>query len=252
MGENIFARRFYNSLNAEGYSLIEGKYVNARTHLKIRHNKCSYEYKVTPDKFRQGKRCPFCAGNVKRSQKEFEDLVHDLGGGDYVVLGTYINAQEDILMKHTVCGHLFYVRPGHFVNSGSRCTACNQSHGEQQIYSFLSRSGIRFEVQKTFEDCRNKRCLPFDFAVYDEKDEIVCLIEYQGRQHYEPVSLFGGQKVFERQLTNDEIKRVYCKDEGIPLIEIKYSVVGKEIEEMLKRELKFLGVCRFENQKTVC
>lgn len=252
MSGNLFAHRFYESLRGEGYTLIDGEYVNARTKVKIKHNDCSYVYNVTPDKFRRGKRCPYCAGNLKRSQADFVDLVRKLGGGDYEVLGNYVNAQTDILMKHNVCGYEFYVRPGHFTNSGSRCTACNQSHGEQQIYSFLSRHNIEFESQKTFEGCKNKRCLPFDFAIYGERGEVFCLIEYQGRQHFEPVELFGGQEVFERQLINDEIKRRYCLSVGIPLIEIKYTTIGDEIDKLLELELIYLGVDLSEDKEAVC
>lgn len=34
----------------------------------------------------------------------------------------------------------------------------------------------------------------FDFAVFDDDGELDFLIEYQGRQHYEAVSKYGGKK----------------------------------------------------------
>lgn len=34
----------------------------------------------------------------------------------------------------------------------------------------------------------------FDFAIFDDDGEIDFLIEYQGKQHYEPSNKFGGKK----------------------------------------------------------
>ena len=39
---------------------ILGTYINARTPVLIRHNKCGMTYKVTPHNFLRGKRCPRC------------------------------------------------------------------------------------------------------------------------------------------------------------------------------------------------
>ena len=52
---------------------------------------------------------------------------------------------------------------------------------------FLSENNIRFESQKTFNSCRNKKPLPFDFYLHDYHS----LIEYDGEQHFYPVK-FGG------------------------------------------------------------
>lgn len=54
-------------------------------------------------------------------------------------------------------------------------------------------------------------------------------IEYQGKQHYEPVKLFGGEEQFKERLILDEKKRTLCKDNGITLIEWKYNT---EISEL--------------------
>jgi len=48
-------------------------------------------------------------------------------------------------------------------------------------------------------------------------------IEYQGEQHYKPVSHWGGQEAFEKQVERDKLKRKLCKANGVRLIEIKFS-----------------------------
>ena len=64
-----------------------------------------------------------------------------------------------------------------------------------------------------FEDCIDKRPLPFDFYLPEYN---IC-IEYQGQQHYYPVEIFGGKNAFESQVLRDNIKREYCQKNNILL-----------------------------------
>lgn len=44
----------------DSYSVL-GEYVNAKTKILVRHNKCNHEYLVRPNDFLQGSRCPICS-----------------------------------------------------------------------------------------------------------------------------------------------------------------------------------------------
>jgi len=48
-------------------------------------------------------------------------------------------------------------------------------------------------------------------------------IEYQGRQHYEPVDFFGGKEGFEQTQKRDRIKAKKCSLNGIELIYFRYN-----------------------------
>ena len=48
-------------------------------------------------------------------------------------------------------------------------------------------------------------------------------IEYQGKQHYEPIEYFGGAESFEYRVELDSQKRMLCADNNITLIELPYS-----------------------------
>ena len=76
-----------------------------------------------------------------------------------------------------------------------------------------------FLPQKTFEGCRDKKQLSYDFYLPDYN----ILIEYQGEQHYRPVELFGGDKKFDIQKRHDRYKREFAKSKGIVLVEISYK-----------------------------
>lgn len=48
-------------------------------------------------------------------------------------------------------------------------------------------------------------------------------IEYDGRQHFIPIKMFGGDKALERTKKHDYIKSKYCTDNNIQLIRIHYE-----------------------------
>ena len=81
--------------------------------------------------------------------------------------------------------------------SGERgCPYCSVSNGEQLLRSILSDCDFLCIEQWRIKECRDSYSLSFDFAIFaDEHDEfpLVC-IEYQGRQHYQPVEYFGGKR----------------------------------------------------------
>lgn len=99
------------------------------------------------------------------------------------------------------------------------------SYGEIKIEEILKTYGMNFKMEYIFEDLRspNGRPLRFDFAVFDDDGNIDFLIEYQGRQHYEPSSKFGGKRGFYQQQFNDNKKRRFCALHGFTLIEIPYT-----------------------------
>ena len=82
---------------------------------------------------------------------------------------------------------------------------------------------IEYESQKTFEYCKDKKALPFDFYI----PSFNLLMEYQGEQHYIPIprSNMTDKEANENLVkiqNHDKIKRKYCEDNNINLIEIPY------------------------------
>ena len=103
------------------------------------------------------------------------------------------------------------------------------SRGEIKIEEVLLEAGLVFEEEYSFPNLvsTNGRPLRFDFAIFDDEHQLEFLIEYQGVQHYEPKSKFGGYSGLRKQQYNDMQKRVYCKKHNIILIEIPYTDEGR-------------------------
>lgn len=53
--------------------------------------------------------------------------------------------------------------------------------------------------------------------------ELNVAIEYNGKQHYEPVTYFGGKEGYLKTVERDKIKKQKCRRNGCELIEIKYD-----------------------------
>lgn len=98
------------------------------------------------------------------------------------------------------------------------------SRAEIKIEEILTNAGLVFVEEYSFPDLLSSHNNPlrFDFAVFDDEGNIDFLIEYQGRQHYEPVKKFGGYTGFARQQFNDRKKKDYCLTHGYKLLIIPY------------------------------
>ena len=98
------------------------------------------------------------------------------------------------------------------------------SRGEIKIEEILREADLNFKMEYSFPGLKSTsgRLLRFDFVVFDDDGNIDFIIEYQGRQHYEPSSKFGGKKGFYQQQYNDNLKRQYCIKHNYKLVSIPY------------------------------
>ena len=99
------------------------------------------------------------------------------------------------------------------------------SRGEIKIHEILEKAGLNFKEEYSFAGLNspNRRPLRFDFAVFDDDGNIDFLIEYQGKQHYEASSKYGGKKGLYQQQFNDNKKRRFCALHDIKLLELPYT-----------------------------
>lgn len=98
------------------------------------------------------------------------------------------------------------------------------SRGEIRIHEILEEAGFNFKEEYIFPDLKspNGKALRFDFVVFDDDGYIDFIIEFQGKQHYEASSKFGGKKGLYQQQYNDNKKRRFCALHDFKLIEIPY------------------------------
>ena len=98
-------------------------------------------------------------------------------------------------------------------------------------------NNFTYEKQFKFNNLlasNKKHFLKFDFAV--KLNSKIILIEFDGKQHYQSVEFFGGEKAFLDLKKNDSSKNEYCRDNYIPLIRIPYYEIDN-ITQILDEKL---------------
>ena len=219
---------------------ITGRYVNHQSKSDCECLLDGHKWSTTAHTLMRGHGCKRCAGNMKKTHEEFVAEASEKNK-NLTVIGKYQGTREKILCKCNKCGNEWFTSPS-FVLYGCGCPNCaTTSKGELKISELLDRNNIDYISQKTFEKCSYRSLLRFDFFVPSQN---LC-IEYQGEQHYEPVDFAGkgiewAKMKFEENQEKDNIKRIFCKDNNINLLEIPYWDY-ENIEEILSRELGLIA-----------
>ena len=138
------------------------------------------------------------------------------------------------------CGGQTIVDASNLRQGITNSCGCIKSKGEMIINNWLLSNNINYQSQYSHDEIilNSGRRPFFDFAIFDEVDNLVCLIEYQGIQHYQATSGWNNEISLQKIKNRDEQKRNWCKKLGIPLYEIKYT---EDIEKKLKNILKEIG-----------
>lgn len=138
------------------------------------------------------------------------------------------------------CGESYFIKLNHLVyQSKTRCNRCSkkQSQSSYDTEQICIKYNFNYKLEYLFDNCKNKRRLPFDCAILDSLNEVKILIELDGKQHFEPVRFNGMQdeialETYKYTKNNDKIKDKYCIDNKIPLLRIPYWAFNN-IEDIL-------------------
>ena len=163
--------------------------------------------------------CPFCSGK----RKSFDEIKDNFLSNDIKILDEkYISATHKMKCLDLLYNKDFYISINKFY-SGRTSPYRNNSASEREIIRILDELEVKYEYQKSFEDCVNAGRLFFDFFLNDYNT----VIEYDGEQHYYPVNFNGidnerAEYSYVRTVENDNIKNSYCIKNNINIIRIPY------------------------------
>ncbi len=136
------------------------------------------------------------------------------------------------------CGNEVHVVGNSLTTYHTMSCGCLVSYWNMYIKQFLERNKIIHKPEYVvFIDDNYYR---YDFYL----PEYNLFIEYDGKQHYEPVRFFGNSKdaecVFKRTQEHDAIKNRYCEENNINLLRIPYWET-KNIETIINNCLQRLS-----------
>lgn len=164
-----------------------------------------------------------------RSELRIEKNTKDLTNQRFGMVVAKENTQQ--LSNHSSyiwrcecdCGNLSYYVPAEVLLSGKihSCGCNTRSYGEQKINNILLDNNITFVQQYRFINSPIP-LLRYDFAILNDDNQVIRLIEFDGEQHFRPKDIFGGEEGFRIQQQHDLLKNEYAKQCSIPLIRIPY------------------------------
>ena len=200
----------------------------AQNHLENEFN-CPVCLEIRFDEHQQSRKTSF----EEAKQRVFEIHRNTVTIEDF---SKYVNTESKITFrcnrfkKHgTWEATLHQVTSKSEVTPASGCPICKMSKGEKAILFRLKDENIKVDTQKYFKGTGKKR---FDFFV----PTLNLVIEFNGRQHYEEIELWGGKEGLKSVQKHDEIKKLYCIKNGIKFEVIRYDEdVETRMNEILNK-----------------
>ena len=116
------------------------------------------------------------------------------------------------------CGNIITVSGSALRSGNTKTCGCVKSIGEYNIIQILTKNNIHFQTQYSFDDLVYQNKLKYDFAILDDNNKPIRLIEFDGPQHIK-----GNCWYTEVGHLRDLMKEQYAKDHNIPLIRIPYK-----------------------------
>lgn len=211
---------------------------------------CGKEVSVIGKDLRQGKtQSCGCLQKERTSQSNGSNLIGKVFGKLTVVSQAPSKNQRTRWVCSCECGNLVEVCARDLQSGDTNSCGCLFSKGQALIIKLLSNLNYNYKSEYIFEDFPNAR---FDFAILDDNNQVKCLIEYDGPQHFEKTAQSGGWNNLERYETithpKDLEKNKYCENKGIPLLRIPFYMYDLLNEETLEREIKNVqGICNLCN-----
>lgn len=207
------------------YSLVQ--YVNGKTPVKLICREPNHgEFEIRPiHHLIQEHGCPICGGSKRKTLQETIDQFRAVHGDkyDYSEIKEYVNSKTKVPVICREKNHgTFWVLPSaHKRNSG--CPVCKFSRMSQHMTNLLAQLGIKV----TYEANLSGTMLRSDQQIMlNDKD---VRIEFDGAQHFRPVSWFTKEpnkieQNFEQQQERDSKKSKWHIENKISCLRISYAV----------------------------
>lgn len=219
-------------VHKEKYDYRKVNYINSDTHVIIICNKCDNEFRQTPYHHLCGQNCPGCVGGVAYTQEQFIEIAKKVHKDiyDYSEV-SYKNGRTEVKIYCKKHENYFEQMPEkHLMGHG--CNVCvNKTAAKLFVYLLQKFSSVDSEAK--FNWCRNPttNCyLPFDFYI----KEINCIIELDGRQHFEQVKNWDSPEII---IKKDVFKIQQANKKSISIIRLLQGDVYKRNDKWLDDNL---------------
>ena len=190
--------------------------------LKIRYKEHTEDSKITYDE---------AVEKVKNIHRDFIKI-HDFS--NYKNIDSKITFTCNKNTKHGAWEASLHSVTGRGDKGATGCPICKMSHGERKILFWMRDNQIEHKWQyRVRKPNFNKK----SFYIYDfYLPKLKMLIEFDGRQHFEAIEAWGGEKSLEKNKKNDKEKTKYAKELKLRMLRISYKNI-KKINEILEKNI---------------
>lgn len=183
---------------------------------------CGNIVEVNSDNLRRGltQSCG-CLHSEVTSSLHFEDLTHQTFGMLTVLhRSSKIGDKRVKWICQCECGNLVDVQANNLKSGHTTSCGCVNSLGEKIIGDILRENNIIFQKEFIFTDLPNRR---FDFGIIDNNNQLLYLIEFDGKQHFQECGgSWDENDNLEQRQARDKIKNNYAISNNIDLVRIPY------------------------------
>lgn len=218
---------------------VSGPYVDAQTKVQCTCLVDGYTWKTKPSGLMSGYGCRMCGyrkvGDLNSlSQQDFCDRLAE--SQLFELVGTYTTLTTPTTFRCKCCGEIWEDQPKRVLRRKNCPKACSTT-GERLVMDYLDRNKIVYHREFRLPGCKAKKELYFDFYLPEQR----CVIEYDGQQHFMPVTFSGmddeaALHLFQTNVWRDKIKDRYCEQHNILMIRIPYTEAD-HIEQILDEQL---------------
>lgn len=225
--KTFYYNRLVDYCKSRGGHVLEKEWTRAKD---TYHFKCGNPdhpvFETTADALYSGEHwCPYCSGRSGNFQEELSELCKLKNGellSDYKDSATYLTVKCN---KHN---YIWDMLPGN-IKKGRWCPICSMGFNEKVVLDYFKNMQCNIQIQYTFDDLvsENNDKLKFDFAILDDNDNLIYLIEVDDEEHKD--RHFGNSpRQIQRQqaIARDKIKDNYCKTHNIPLYRMEVPFRG--------------------------
>jgi hypothetical protein len=201
---------------------LYGKYIKYAIDIKLKCQICNHIWQTSPV------HCLVKGRNVRCPQCTYERIkqkaLTKIKSKKITLLNKYKSVTSKSQFQCKTCKHKWITT----INGLSGCPECSVLKNEKLTGIYLKEilnQPIAHNERYYYKKTKNKAKYYFKIDFATKIKNITYFIEYNGRQHYQPVRFNGmtkhnAAKKFKKQQLRDNKLRRYCKDNNIHLIEI--------------------------------
>lgn len=236
---------YYNRLKeyceSRGGLLLSEEWITAKTVYEFKCGNSEHPmFKSTADALYSGEHwCPYCSGRSGNFEEDINEIIKSKNGE---LLSSYIHTFEYVSVKCLKHNYIWNITPTN-LKKGRWCPICNLPFSEKVVWDYLTSKNLNIRVQYKFDDLNgdNGEKLRFDFAILDNNNSLLWLLEVDDVEHIYNHTTPRRVKARERDVIKDD----YCKTHNITLFRMIYpfsknKITYDEYYEYINKQLKLL------------